>query len=463
MIGASGGFLMNRVTLKLENCYGIKKLETELDFRSDATYAIYAPNGYMKSSFAHTFRDIATGKKTEDRIFPDRVSRRDVKDEKGSELDPKSIFVVLPYDRDFEANDGASSLLVNSDLKQEHDTLLKTFEKSKTNLISALKKQSGSKKEIEKELSVIVVGTAEWEGNEDPFIRALIRLRPELEAQQDAPFSNVEYDTLFNDETDRLLEISDVKTAIDAYVKRYNQLLSDSQFFKRGIFEYYGASQIADALTKHGFFKANHTVNLRSNGKVREITNKKQLEEIIDDEKRIILTDTILRIEFDKLDKELSRNQARRDFRDYLMAHATLVPYLANVRTFKEAIWKSFLKLSIDLYRDLLLQYEAVSERVKIIEETAKSEITQWQEVINIFNARFVVPFNLEVKNQAQVMLRAEPIQLGFAYKEGNIRIPVDRGKLIDVLSTGEKKHSTYSKSYLLWRSDVRRSGKHLW
>jgi len=443
---------MNRVSLKLENCYGIKKLDTTLDFSKETIYAIYAPNGFLKSSLAHTFQDLSTGAATTDRVFPARLTTREIKDETGAELLPTSVFVVLPYDREFGTNERTSTLLVNATLKKQHDQLLEAVEQAKSNLLKALKKQSGSKKDIEAEISSIVVGT------DDAFMQALNRIKPEVESQADAPFADVEYDTLFNDETQKLLDTGDAKTAIDAYVARYNELLAASQFFKKGIFEYYGAGQIAEALMKHGFFKANHTVNLKSNGTVREITTKKELEQVIEDDKKTILTDKLLRQQFDQLATLLYKNQARRDFQDYLMSHETLVAHLSNVRTFKEAIWKSYLKTSMDLYRELMSKYDSVSARLREIEAQAAIESTQWQEVIDIFNDRFVVPFTLQVENKIDVMLEDEPIKLAFVYHDGNDHAPVERNKLLDVLSTGERK-ALYILN-IIFEVEVRRKDK---
>ena len=50
---------MNTLTIDLENCYGIKQLDTTLDFSTTKAIAIYAPNGSMKTSLAKTFHDIA--------------------------------------------------------------------------------------------------------------------------------------------------------------------------------------------------------------------------------------------------------------------------------------------------------------------------------------------------------------------------------------------------------------------
>jgi hypothetical protein len=41
---------MKQLKIELENCYGIKKMQFQFDFSSGRAYAIYAPNGSMKSS-----------------------------------------------------------------------------------------------------------------------------------------------------------------------------------------------------------------------------------------------------------------------------------------------------------------------------------------------------------------------------------------------------------------------------
>jgi hypothetical protein len=80
---------MDRVSIDLENCYGIKKLQKKLDFSKHAVYALYAPNGLMKTSLAQTFLDISNGQASQDRIFPDRVTVRNIADENGVALTSK--------------------------------------------------------------------------------------------------------------------------------------------------------------------------------------------------------------------------------------------------------------------------------------------------------------------------------------------------------------------------------------
>jgi len=52
---------MQTLRIKLENCYGIKKLKTDLDFSQARAIAVYAPNGAMKTSLAQTFKDLCEG------------------------------------------------------------------------------------------------------------------------------------------------------------------------------------------------------------------------------------------------------------------------------------------------------------------------------------------------------------------------------------------------------------------
>src|SRR4051812_17902987 len=94
---------MDKVTVALENCYGIRKLEKTFDFSNPKARAcaIYAPNGAMKSSLAQTFQDIASGANSVDRIFPKRVTKRSVVDEAGAQINADRVLVVTPYSDEF--------------------------------------------------------------------------------------------------------------------------------------------------------------------------------------------------------------------------------------------------------------------------------------------------------------------------------------------------------------------------
>jgi hypothetical protein len=111
------------VTIDLESCYGIKKLQTKFDFSKAKACAVYAPNGSMKSSLAQTFQDIADGAASKDRIFPARACKREIKDEAGADLPKEGVLVVRPYDEVLGHTAKTSTLLVNPALRKEYETL----------------------------------------------------------------------------------------------------------------------------------------------------------------------------------------------------------------------------------------------------------------------------------------------------------------------------------------------------
>lgn len=425
---------MNKLNVDLENCYGIKKLQTQFDFSQQNAYAIYAANGAMKTSLAQTFKDIADVTASKDRIFPARVCSRKITDESGVDLPKESVLVICPYDEVFGHTEKTSILLVDSKLRKEYEDLHLEIYKSKETFLKALKEQSGSKKNLENEISSTFTKSV------DKFYRALIRVKEELLTQKDAPFADIRYDTIFDEKVLSLLGTKDVKTAIENYIKKYNELLDASTYFSKGTFNYYNAATIAKSLADNGFFNAKHTVNLNADEKL-EITSQKQLEELIAKEKESISKDKELRKKFAGIEKLLYKNANVRNFNAYLVEHEELLPKLTNIESFKEEIWKSYFKARIELYNDLIEKYLAAEKRKKEIEEEAGKQRTQWEDVIEIFNSRFFVPFKLTAKNRIPVILGQEPmLSLGFTFEDGVDQAPMEKAALMQVLSTGEKK-----------------------
>lgn len=425
---------MKRLTVDLENCYGIKKLKAEFDFSEGRAFAIYAPNGAMKSSFAETFKDVADGKPSRDRVFPARKCQRSITDDTGADLPAKAVMVIRPYEEVFGCNEETLTLLVDPELRKQYEQLHGDLNKAKAAFLAALKAQSGSRKDLEREISLA------FTHRDKQFYAALDRVRNEVLAQPDAPFADIQYDVIFNDKVLEVLATKDFKSAIDGYVKRYNQLLDKSTYFKKGVFNYYNASQIARTLAANGFFNAKHTVHLNADT-VLEITDEKQLERLIAKELEGIASDEQLRKQFADLQKILEKNETARDFRNYISNHEDVLPQLENIEAFRQDLLKSYFKARLDSYRGVLDQYELVQERSKEIERVASGQRTQWQEAIDIFNGRFFVPFKLEAKNQFAVMVGADKIlSLGFTFADGADQASLEHKDLMQVLSTGEKK-----------------------
>jgi hypothetical protein len=205
---------MKTIRISLENCYGIKKLDADFHFSEHSAYAVYAPNGSMKSSFAQTFSDVANSTASVDRIFPTRVCKREILNEVGTPIAAGEVFVISPYDEGFGHSAKTSTLLVDTKLRKEYEELHSKIEECKAAFIKALKDQSRSKKDIEREISETFTST------ENSFYRALIRIRDEIESQKEAPFSELQYDVIFDDKVMDILGQKDFKTAIDVDARR---------------------------------------------------------------------------------------------------------------------------------------------------------------------------------------------------------------------------------------------------
>lgn len=425
---------MRKLSIDLEHCYGIKKLKTDFDFDKHNAFAIYAPNGAMKSSLAKTFSDASNDKQATDKIFPTRLSKSQIVDESGAALPPESILVVQPYDEVLGHSEKTSTLLVNAVLRKEYEQLHAEIDQSKDSFIKLMQTQSGSKKNIEKEIS------SAFTPSDSQFYKALIRIYDEVLTQKESPFANVKYDLLFDDKVQELLGTKDFKTAIESYIKKYNELIAASTYFKKGVFNYYNASTIAKNLADNGFFRAKHTIRLNASEAI-EIADEKELEKLIAKEKESISNDADLRKKFADIEKLLIKNVSLRQFDSYLCDNEAILPHLSNMAEFKDVVWKSFIVSNIEAYKDLVDKYRGAEKRRLEIEEEAGKERTQWEDVIEIFNSRFFVPFKLEAKNRTSVILGQEPLlTLGFTFEDSDGSTSVERSDLIAVLSTGERK-----------------------
>ncbi len=425
---------MKKLNAELEHCYGIKQIKHLFDFSDSNSFAIYAPNGVMKSSFAKTLDDFSKGKEPKDKIFPKRTSKRILNDENGNEISKDNVLVIQTLEDSFANSEKTSTLLIKAELRKEYEELHRTISELKNKLFKSIKNQSGTKKDIEKEISLA------FTPNDKSFFTAIKRIHEEVIEQKEAPFEKLQYDTIFDEKVIEFLETKDFKAAIADYIKKYNELLDASTYFKKGVFNYYNASNIAKSLADNGFFKAKHTITLNS-GEALEVKDEKELSSLIEKEKDAITNDSDLKKKFAEIAKLLEKNAKVREFQDYLSGNDDILPFLSNIAEFKDHIWKSYLVSNKDAFNELVISFKAAEKRRLEIETEAAGERTQWEIVIEEFNERFHVPFKLIAKNKVAVMLGEEPIlTLGFEFKDGVETANVERKDLLDVLSTGERK-----------------------
>lgn len=426
---------MKTLHVELTNCHGIRSLDATLDFGDRNALAIYAPNGTMKTSFARTFKDFATGKETTDRVFPDRESSRLITDENGQSPEADDIAVVLSYDEELGPTESTSTLLVNPELRKEYEALQVELLDARDALVQKLTVQAGTKQDVISTISKV------FTQSDDKFYDALVRIAYEVEQLEDARFAELPHDLLFNDRVAIALNGADVQGQLASYVTRLNQLLDESTFFNRSSFTYYNATNVTKSLGANGFFTAQHSLLLRGEDEPRQITSDADLQAIITEEKKRITDDDALRKKLEGVERAVHRNEDTRKFFEFIANREDLLPMFANIQTFHQDVWKSYFKAHEEAFVRVVTCYKDTEKRRKEIEQQAASESTQWDKVIKIFNERFFVPFTLRAENKHQVTLGQESmLKLVFEFNDGQDSASVERDDLLSVLSNGEKK-----------------------
>lgn len=426
---------MERVKVDLENCYGIKALHHEFDFSQQPAYAIYAPNGVMKSSLAETFNDAALEKPSVDRIFPNRPSLRSIKDENAAEIEGERVLVVRSYDDKYGLTKKHCTLLVSEDLRLESEQLEAKVNEAREAFLKAVRAQAASKKDFAHEISLAVTRR----GNQ--FEEAVLGLHPLIERQSDAPFADIKYDIVFHEKVLKALEDADLMASIEEFIVIYNELLGRSNYFRKGTFDYYNGEQIAKTLASQGFFDAEHTVNLYASGVPVEVKDQKQLTKIIEDEKNTILDNPELQKKFNKVSKQLSGNTELRDFYQYLQSNVAVLSKMDNIEAFRQDVLRSYIKANDESFNELIATIGTVEKRRKEILEEARKQTTEWDRVLAEFNERFHVPFDLIASNKYPVMLGQEyqPL-LSFKYHDETGETDISEKALLEVLSMGERR-----------------------
>lgn len=432
---------MKKVELNLENCYGIKKLKDNIEFtklnhqtgmEEDINAClIYASNGTMKTSFANTFLDIENDKETIDRIEPNNSTIREIRID-GKIINKDDILVIQTYVEGYDSNN-KSKLLASKKLKKEYDDIWNEIGKNKDIFLKEIKKISGISNinEIEREIINIFK-----ENDIDDFCTVLEKTKQKYKIEEIEILKNIKYKEVVNEDIEKALSLEAVSNALSDYMKKYNEILEQSELYKPGIFDNTRAMISLNSLKDNSFFEANHKIVLENKTVLDEKEFENKMQEIEDK----ILTDEEIKKNFKIIESTLDKKVGLRKFKDILYKNQKIIPLLRDYNNFKKMIWLNYFANNIDSYNILVNLYTKNKERLKQIIKEAKSESTIWEEVTNIFNDRFNVPYRIEVANQEDVILKEETLILNFVYKTGIAEKEVDREKLEDCLSNGEKK-----------------------
>ncbi len=423
---------MKKLLISLENCYGIKKLDESFDFTETNTYAVYAPNGMMKSSFEKTFYDLSKNEDSKDLVFPNRPTTRIIQDEDGNDLSSHEIFTIKPYNEAFET-EKLSTLLVRNDLKKQYDSIYEQLEKEEINFIKKLKKTS-----LSSDCKIEVINTFK-SNDKETFLDIMEKVSPILSTTSKNNH-NFKYNDIFdkNGKVKSFLE-KNIDT-LDEYIKQYDSLVSSSEFFNQSTnsFGTFQAKTVLKSIEDDSFFQAGHHLQLNDSSTIKSAD---EFGTYLEGEIEKVVNDPDLKKLFDKVDKAISGNVDLRKLKKALEDDNLLLVKLKNYEDFREETWLNFLLEHITEIESLVTLYNEKKEEIKKIIDEAKGTQTEWKNATDEFNERFMgLPFVLNIKNKEDVILKTDTPTLEFIFSDTTESINIDKNKLINVLSQGEKR-----------------------
>lgn len=424
---------MKKLTLKLENCYGIKKLEDEFDFSNCKTIAIYAANGVMKTSFAKTFKDIASKSKPCDQMDDSLSPVCNVLLEDGTQLQPENICVIEPYnDKAFNSEEKVLTLLADEETRKDYLSIYKEIDAQKKTTLSVLKKITGS-------------GNYEAEIN-DSFLylkkknifEIFDSILPDIASSKDL------FDFTYNDVFDPKNEVRDFLVdnfqLLQSYIEKYEELVSGSDFFGKNTDSIFGTSEATAlnlSLEGDEYFNTGHKLLLKKHG---EIQKAEDFSKLLNEEIERIFNDKKLQELFQEIEKKLDKTKTLRTFKKVITQkkYKHILARLVNYDEFKREVWFSFLKQIAPNIDSLVDLYKSKKEDLEMIIQKAKDGQSAWEAAISEFENRFAnVPFKISINNKADAVLNNQTPAIDFSF-QGK---PVERKTMVDnILSRGEKR-----------------------
>lgn len=420
--------------IELKNCFGIGKLTESISYTDDVhTAVIYAPNGTMKTSLTKTFQRIIDKKQPTDELYPERESSSQITID-GNPINKENVYIFANEDKDGSSN--ISTFLANEELKKKYDNIFTKLTPQKTALKNKVKEIAHSS-DCESE----ILETFK-KSQTDTYLDCLLYIKEELD-NNEACISDLDfkYNDLFDTGKKVKAFVDENKEDLQEYFSKYQDLVNESKIFTTGrnSFGTNQATTLLKSVDDDRFFSASHKMVLNNQ---HEIKSKKDMETIIIEEKNRIFQDPNLKSLFEKIEKRLIANLDLRGFKDVLISYPELVPELADYDELCKKVLRGYMKASGNIFTDLVALYEEKKDELKEIISLASEQHSQWEQIIDMFNSRFFVPFTLELTNKADVLLGGSVSpELSFIYKdETNNPKKKERKDLVEHLSRGEQK-----------------------
>lgn len=379
---------MDKLSINLENCYWIKKLEHEFDFTKGKSIAIYAPNGTMKTSFAKTFQRLQDRKKPEEKIFWN-ISNAEVKID-WIKINKENIFVIKSFESSYQSK-GMIDLLVSERIK---NYLQEVFNKKNEILnklveLSWLKisKKSWDQKIFELEDQLL----KDFWLSTNSFLELINWIDINIEEEEFIDYSDVIYNDIYSLEDK--INSTIFQENIEDYLSQSISIYWEYNFLEKWKFTLPWLRNINSTLDKESFFIKNNKIVI-DNIQVNKLELKEKLDEIelkLKTTEPFIKIDTILSTAWWVKLKHIIENKPE------ILEQLSIT----NFQKLRNNLWISYFKNNSTLFNELKELYSNVINDI----ETENIDDTPWKKALEIFNDRFSVPFDMDIENKESVIM----------------------------------------------------------
>lgn len=328
-----------------------------------------------------------------------------------------------------------STILVRDDLRKEFEKQMKVIQWEQTEFLSIIKRVLGRKEyaDVLSDLASI------FSVKQNEIFDELVKLETEILWPQ-LPFGTLENDYKIFFDPDVIKVISDPKinTAINEYIETYDKLVSSSKYLRRD-FNHKSAEEIWEALESKWFFWAKHGVILtdETTGSNQSILTPEDFRKALVDDQNAIFKSEAMEKKFKQIDKEFTKKGLYNLRSTIAYPHNRyLIPELKDIQGFRRKFMLSIFQSHFTEYDNWRKAYIPAKREIDRITVEANKEQDKWNETLNIFRDKFIVPFELIVDNQSDVLLKESVPVVSFNYDWKRL----NQKELLSILSNWEKR-----------------------
>lgn len=443
---------MKKVRITISDAYGIGAFDHEFDFdystargsghqtvEHSQTNIIYARNGTMKTSMTKALDSYAKNSPISDPVHSRTASVEVIAD--SSTLSREKVFVIKSEEEYFES-DGMALLLADNASQERYATIMEDLEAAQTELFEASGRGIGIRGGSDK---VIERFEKDFGIDEKDRLARLLSIKTEVEVASDS-YKDIDYKMLSEKKVVDFLDKPSTQTMLRDYVDSYEKILASSEYFQEGDFDYLNAFDIQTSLDKNNFMKpsvGNWVTLKKKDGTTEEVRSIEDLKTKYEADKNRVFETLEKQEQYRKFDDALGKNAELRGLQAWVRTHKELVPYLQNHEASTKQLWYAYFLENKSCYDNFITVYETHRTELQTLIEFSRGLETEWKKVVDDFKTSFRPPFDLDVTNKEDVILKQERPILVLTYKDdrGGTDRALDADTLYKhVLSKGERR-----------------------